>query len=102
MRYFHQTRHVYVWAHTEDKLKKWWDCASWWRYNRTKHEIPIDFNAVLGNKMLMLHLTNALVYHYKTQYVSSAPCPEGTQKVFGQRHLVVKSCNKVYKNANNF
>jgi len=41
-----QNWHTDVWTHSED-TKKWWDFASWWRYNRTKHEIPIDFNTVL-------------------------------------------------------
>ena len=32
----------------------------------------------------------------------SAPSPEGTQNILKQRHLVVKSYNKISKKANNF
>ncbi len=50
----------------------------------------------------ILYFTNALTYRYETRYVSSAPCPDGTQKGWGQCHLVVKSYNEISKNTNNF
>lgn len=42
-----------------------------------------------------LYFTNTLAY-YETRYVSSARCLEGTQKVSGQRHLVVKNGNSCW------
>lgn len=49
----------------------------------------------------MRYVMNALAYHYETRYVSLASYSDTTQKASGQRHLVVKSYNQIYKYANN-
>ncbi len=33
----------------------------------------------------MLYFTNTLTYCYETRYASSAPCTDGTKKVWGQK-----------------
>ncbi len=38
---------MHLYGQTLRTHKKWWDCASSWRYNLTKHEIAIDYNKVL-------------------------------------------------------
>ncbi len=75
---------------------------------RVQPYFPTNFpmSAILGVGHVefctkMLYFMNALTYRYETRYASSAPCPDGTQKVLGQK-LVVKSYNEISKNANNF
>ncbi len=73
--------------------------------SRTISNFPIS--AILGVGHVefcskMLYFTKALTYRYETRYASSVPCPDGTQRVWGQRHLVVKSYNDISENANNF
>lgn len=56
-------------------------------FNSLQHTESYDFPiaAILGighfeDCYKMLYFLNTLVYRYETRYVSSGPCPEGSQK----------------------
>ncbi len=51
--------------------------------------------AILNFDKKILCFTTALLYRQETYCVSSAPCPEGTQKVSGQCHIVFKKYNGI-------
>lgn len=76
-----------------------WACLSftpqirWGITSQTIPNFPISAILCVGHFEFcreMLYFTNALAYHYKTWYVSSTECPEGTQKVLRQCHVLVK------------